>query len=77
MSNHKPCPNCSNVAPVEISFTWWGGFVGPKLFHHVQCPECGTAYNGKTGRSNATAIVVYTIVGVLVGIALMFLFWNL
>lgn len=77
MSNYKPCPNCSNVAPVEISFTWWGGFVGPKLFHHVQCPECGTTYNGKTGKSNRTVIVVYTIVGVLVGIALMFLFWNL
>jgi hypothetical protein len=33
--------------------------IGPKLISHVECPNCGTRYNGKTGRSNNAAIAIY------------------
>ena len=58
-----PCPGCGQaLAPKPVGFSWWGGLLGPKLFHHVECPGCATRYNGKTGRSNNTAIALYLIV---------------
>jgi hypothetical protein len=58
--------------PRPIGFTWWGGFLGPKLLHHVECTRCGARFNGSTGRSNTTAIAIYSIVvGVItIGIVL-------
>jgi hypothetical protein len=44
--------------------------VGPSLFTHVKCYRCGTAYNGKTGRSNNTAIAIYVAVSTVVGLLL-------
>lgn len=48
-----------------MSFTWWGGLVGPKILTHVKCPACGAQYNGKTGKDNTTGIIVYSIAVVL------------
>ena len=45
-----------------MSFTWWGGIIGPRLLTHVKCPGCGHAYNGKTGKDNTTGIVIYSII---------------
>jgi hypothetical protein len=73
MSQYAPCPQCQssdNVHPV--SFTWWGGILGPKLLNHVKCHKCGTAYNGKTGQSNTTGIVIYSVVAFAAVIALLF-----
>ena len=39
------------------------------MFTHVRCQESGSCYNGKTGSSNTTAIVIYTFVGLLIGVA--------
>lgn len=77
MSEYAPCPRCSSTQAKTVGFTWWGGIIGPSLLTHVKCQGCGTAYNGKTGKSNTTAILVYCIVvtvivfGVLVLIRLM------
>lgn len=65
-----PCPGCGNTWASKIGFTWWGGVVGPAILSHVKCARCGNAYNGKTGRSNATAIVIYTVVCGLIGVAI-------
>ena len=65
-----PCPSCGNGYATKVSFTWWGGLIGPKLFSHVKCNRCGTAYNGKTGKSNTTNIVIYTVVLVVIGLVL-------
>jgi hypothetical protein len=54
----------------RVGFTWWGGMLGPKLFTHVKCAQCGQAYNGKTGRSNDTAIAIYLGVSCLIGVAI-------
>lgn len=60
---YAPCYACGQSNAQPVSFTWWGGILGPKLFTHVTCQACGVAYNGKTGKSNGTAIAIYLAVG--------------
>jgi hypothetical protein len=56
------CPRCQvQDEPRPIGFTWWGGLLGPKLLHHVECTHCRARFNGRTGRSNDTAIAIYMI----------------
>lgn len=57
------CPKCGGTEATPVSFTWWGGLVGPRLLNHVRCTSCSYAYNGKTGRPNTAGIAVYTLVG--------------
>ncbi|MFT3685928.1 MAG: hypothetical protein QM783_13575 [Phycisphaerales bacterium] len=70
MTQYAPCPRCAAARAKPVMFTWWGGLLGPKLFTHVRCEGCGVAYNGKTGRSNTTAIVIYSVVGGMVAIVI-------
>lgn len=77
VSQYVPCPRCGCDQAAKVSFTWWGGFLGPSLFHHVRCPGCGTTFNGQTGRSNNTAITVYLVVGGCVGVGLLILILSL
>lgn len=60
-----PCPKCGNTLAGRSDYTWWGGLLGPRLLNHVKCLACGTTYNGRTGKSNTTAIIVYQVVGVV------------
>ena len=62
------CPRCGNPASKKVSFTWWGGLIGPKILNHVKCLNCGAAYNGKTGRSNTTGIIIYSLVALAISI---------
>jgi uncharacterized protein (DUF983 family) len=39
---------------------------------HVKCPQCGHAYNGKSGGDNTTGIVIYS--GVVAVIMFGFIF---
>ncbi len=77
MSVFAPCPKCSSTKSRKVWFTWWGGIIGPLLFTHVKCPDCGTAYNGKTGKSNDVVIWIWNGVGIVVGLGLVALFWVL
>jgi transposase-like protein len=76
MSEYKPCPKCGAQHPLEVGFTWWGGIVGPKMFSHVQCKQCGNTYNGKTGASNQKAITIYVTVSSLVGLLLVAVLYS-
>jgi len=76
MSQHVPCPKCGFAQPVAVSFTWWGGVLGPKLFSHVKCPQCGCTYNGKTGRPNTGNIVAYSVIAFVIGIVLIVLLFS-
>ncbi len=68
---YADCPECNNRGnATRVGFTWWGGLVGPALFTHVRCNDCGTCYNGKSGKSNNTAIAIYVGVGLLLGVIL-------
>ena len=58
-SSDKGCPYCGNYDATRVTFTWWGGLLGPKLLHHVKCRRCNKCFNRRTGTSNTTAIVVY------------------
>ncbi|HKR01138.1 MAG TPA: hypothetical protein VJT09_10720 [Pyrinomonadaceae bacterium] len=56
------CPRCTRPDPEKMKFTWWGGVIGPRMFSHVKCRWCGMTYNGKTGKSNTTNIVIYSVI---------------
>ena len=62
-----PCPGCGHTNAKKISFTLWGGALGPKMFNHVRCTHCSTTYNGKTGNSNATAVAIYLVISLIIG----------
>jgi transposase-like protein len=61
-TQYAPCPNCGQSNAKKVGFTWWGGALGPNMITHVKCQNCGTEYNGKTGKSNQTNILIYFLV---------------
>lgn len=61
-SEFVPCPKCGNPNVRKVKYTWWGGVLGPSILHHVKCDNCGTVYNGKSGKSNTTGIIIYSVV---------------
>lgn len=72
MNEYAPCPSCGNSNAQQLKFTWWGGVLGPKLLHHVKCNSCNVKYNGKSGKSNTTNIIIYAVVLGVIGFALVF-----
>ena len=70
MSEYAECPSCGQSKAKKVSFTWWGGMIGPGILNHVKCQACGTSYNGKTGNSNTVGIIVYSIVVAAIAIGL-------
>jgi hypothetical protein len=75
MEWYQPCPKCASEKAEAVSFTWWGGIVGPKIFNHVKCTQCGTTYNGKTGKSNQQAIAIYVAVSTIFGVVVITTFY--
>lgn len=69
-SGYRACPKCQRPDPDKVGFTWWGGVIGPRMLSHVKCRGCGTQYNGKTGQSNTTAIVIYSVVLFVIGLVI-------
>lgn len=67
---YAPCPQCGQSAAKKVSYTWWGGAVGPSMFTHVKCQSCGTQYNGKTGQSNQQNILIYFLVSMVISFCL-------
>jgi len=77
MAKFEECPKCGGTDAEQMKFTWWGGLLGPKLFTHVKCPDCGCTYNGKTGASNTRNIVIYTLVlGIPIGVIAGYFVYN-
>jgi hypothetical protein len=70
---YVPCPRCRRPDPEKMKSTWWGGVVGPRILSHVMCRGCGLKYNGKTGQSNTTGIVIYSIIVFVVVLGLVLL----
>jgi predicted RNA-binding Zn-ribbon protein involved in translation (DUF1610 family) len=64
------CPNCGGQQSSKVSFNWWGGALGPKLFNVVRCDGCRTQYNGKTGGRLTKTIIVYQLVAFAIGVAI-------
>lgn len=59
------CPRCGAQESERVLWTFWGSFYGPALFDHVECPACGTRYNGRTGRSNFVPALIFTLIPTL------------
>ena len=66
------CPRCRSDEFKPVTFTWWGGALGPKLLHHVKCNRCGATFNSKKGTSNSNAILSYALVSFVVVAALLY-----
>jgi len=66
------CPQCGGTHAKKVSWTWWGGALGPAMLHHVRCLGCGTKYNGNTGKDNTTGIAIYIVVSSAIIFALFF-----
>ena len=66
-----PCPKCGNPYSQPQSWTWWGGFLGPRIVNAVKCTRCGATFNGKTGQDLTKSIIIYAVV--VNGIALLLL----
>jgi hypothetical protein len=60
------CPKCGASSASKVSFTWWGGLLGPRLFHVVKCNQCSTQYNGKTGGTLTKTIIFYQLAALLI-----------
>ncbi len=54
----KKCPECGQKRARRVLWTFWGSFYFTAIFKHVRCEECGTTYNGKTGKSNLGPAVI-------------------
>ncbi len=67
MNQYAPCPKCGGTNSEKMSFTWWGGILGPKILTHVKCRNCAATFNGKTGKDNTNNIIIYC-VAVFVGV---------
>jgi hypothetical protein len=60
---YADCPHCDCPGRADrVTFTWWGGLIGPALLTHVRCRECGWCYNGKTGSDNLVNIFLYVVI---------------
>ena len=68
------CPRCGKTDAKRVGYAWWGGALGPRLLNHVKCNSCGMEYNGKSGQSNTTAIIVYSLAITIICFILAFAF---
>jgi transposase-like protein len=70
----RACPHCGNTTASKVTFNWWGGALGPRLFHVVRCHGCRKQYNGRTGGSLTRVIIVYQ--GIFLAVAaVLFALW--
>jgi len=60
------CPKCGNNVATKVGYNWWGGALGPKLFHVVKCAQCKAQYNGRTGAKLTGVIIGYQAVVLVV-----------
>jgi hypothetical protein len=37
----------------------WGGALGPRMFRHTICKQCGFGFDARTGLSNSAGIWLY------------------
>ncbi len=70
------CPQCGMNAAQKVTFSMWGGVLGPKMLNHHKCQACKFGFNGRTGKSNRGAIWIYCCVGWALGLTVFFYFMT-
>lgn len=64
------CPGCGSRKSSKVTYTWWGGLVGPAIFGLVKCGKCQKQYMGGSGKPlGAVQIIVYSLVVGAIGLA--------
>ncbi len=43
------CPQCGENAGKKVSYSWWGGALGPALMKLNKCQACKFQYNPRNG----------------------------
>jgi hypothetical protein len=71
------CPKCGAQSATKVGYNWWGGALGPRLFHVVKCNQCRSQFNGKTGGKLTKVIIGYQAIVLVVMIAVWVVFRNL
>ena len=67
------CPNCGAPGDAtRLTYTLWGGFIGPLFICHVRCNQCGATYNGKSGDYNTTRIIIWLAASWGIGLLILF-----
>ena len=72
-SEYVPCPRCGSNNLEKVDYSWWGGFLGPRLVHQVRCRSCGKAYDGVTGKFITKNIVIYSVIVTVIMVLLLIL----
>jgi hypothetical protein len=70
-----PCPRCGQVGANIRTWSWWGGFVGPKIFKMATCMFCNQDFNHQTGKPiTGQNIALYILVpfGIVIGFVVFF-----
>lgn len=71
----ETCPNCGSRRSKKISFTMWGGAVGPAIFGLVKCKECDQQYMKKSGKPfEWSHIIAYSAIASIIGVMLVVVF---
>ncbi len=75
MDEYVPCPKCGRSAAEKLGWSFWGGYLGPRLFHQVKCKFCGTTYNGKTGKSTTVPVILLNVIVLVVLLVIVWVFF--
>lgn len=68
------CPGCGSRKSSKVTYTWWGGLIGPAVFGLVKCGKCRKQYMGGSGKPlGALQIIVYSLVVGAIGIGVVVL----
>jgi len=60
------CPMCHCPYSEKVSYTFWGGFIGPWIYGQVRCLQCKQDYNGKNGKPiTGSTIAQYFLVSLI------------
>ena len=70
------CPKCGEPRASKVSFSFWGGALGPMLFNAVRCMNCKTQYNAKTGLPLTRAIILYQVIAFAIVGVLTFVYFT-
>jgi hypothetical protein len=71
-----PCPKCGSKIASKVRYNWWGGALGPRLFHVVKCGQCRAQFNGETGKGLGKVILVYNLIAATIAGVGLYLWWT-
>lgn len=78
-----PCVRCPTGEAARLRWSWWGGWIGPRLLGYVHCQECGTIWSTRPGSWRGPAAVfllrlaVAAVVAITIGAVLLGRLWGL